>query len=375
MKKFLLFAFTLLVSTNALPAQPPSFAGHYYLQGAMETGSELLLKPDGRFQWFISYGAIDQHAEGTWKRQAGKIVLTTDVPAGDAWVGLQASYDWNVDIENAWRRQMNDDADAVVRQRCPFLDAEETKPAEPPPRASPNTLAAAMQAASSESSGLDAESLDRAIHAQEQRLASFVTYAESAAAVAMAAPPNERDTAMRAASQAMAEYWREQIALKDLYWKKPGPIPPYATLKLPAECTATSLPKLRDDDSPSNWHPRQTVAARDAGMVYNRIPVTLVYFDGRREVLETRMGGFAMTAQADGPRAATMIIGDERTAKEGFAPVTIAIPADAKLVLQLKFSPEQVTGPAFKTMELRIDKRDLVPVWPGQRGRGRYVRE
>ena len=49
--------------------------GHYYLQGIMETGSELLLKPDGRFQWYFSYGAMDLEAEGRWQAEAGRIVL------------------------------------------------------------------------------------------------------------------------------------------------------------------------------------------------------------------------------------------------------------------------------------------------------------
>lgn len=48
--------------------------GHYYLSGVRETGSELLLRPDGRFSWVMSYGAVDQAAEGEW-RIDGKTVL------------------------------------------------------------------------------------------------------------------------------------------------------------------------------------------------------------------------------------------------------------------------------------------------------------
>jgi hypothetical protein len=52
-------------------------AGHYYLQGLREVGSELLLKPDGTFQYMLAYGAADYQAEGTWQRQDGTVVLTT----------------------------------------------------------------------------------------------------------------------------------------------------------------------------------------------------------------------------------------------------------------------------------------------------------
>ncbi|EQB09551.1 hypothetical protein L288_05545 [Sphingobium quisquiliarum P25] len=59
-------------------------AGHYYLQGVMETGSELMLHPDGRFQWYLVYGALDLFAEGRWQEADGQVVLTAhkskDVP-------------------------------------------------------------------------------------------------------------------------------------------------------------------------------------------------------------------------------------------------------------------------------------------------------
>lgn len=37
-------------------------AGHYYLNGVAEVGSELLLRDDGRFEWFLAYGAMDRTA-------------------------------------------------------------------------------------------------------------------------------------------------------------------------------------------------------------------------------------------------------------------------------------------------------------------------
>lgn len=42
------------------------YAGHYYLNGVMEVGSELLLEPSGKFKWYLAVGGLDQYAEGVW---------------------------------------------------------------------------------------------------------------------------------------------------------------------------------------------------------------------------------------------------------------------------------------------------------------------
>ena len=50
-------------------------AGHYYLEGIMETGSELRLDERGRFQWYFTYGALDLAANGRWHHEDGNVVL------------------------------------------------------------------------------------------------------------------------------------------------------------------------------------------------------------------------------------------------------------------------------------------------------------
>src|SRR3546814_5957096 len=59
-------------------AQAGERAGHYYLRGEMETGSELMLHPDGRFQWYLVYGALDLFAEGRWAERDGAVILTSE---------------------------------------------------------------------------------------------------------------------------------------------------------------------------------------------------------------------------------------------------------------------------------------------------------
>ena len=41
-------------------------------------GAELVLKADGRFQYGLSYGALDEQAEGSWVVDHGTVVLTSD---------------------------------------------------------------------------------------------------------------------------------------------------------------------------------------------------------------------------------------------------------------------------------------------------------
>jgi hypothetical protein len=52
-------------------------SGHYVLRGVMEVGSELLLKPDGSFEYMLAYGAADYSAKGTWRRDQDFVVLNT----------------------------------------------------------------------------------------------------------------------------------------------------------------------------------------------------------------------------------------------------------------------------------------------------------
>ena len=60
------------IAAAAKPADA-ALAGEYSLDGVMETGSGLLLRSDGSFEWYFSYGALDLGARGSWKR-AGDVV-------------------------------------------------------------------------------------------------------------------------------------------------------------------------------------------------------------------------------------------------------------------------------------------------------------
>jgi hypothetical protein len=69
-------------ATSAAHACQPGdarLAGHYYLDGVMEVGSELLLKKDGSFEFSLAYGANDQYGKGCWVRKGSTVEV---IPAG-----------------------------------------------------------------------------------------------------------------------------------------------------------------------------------------------------------------------------------------------------------------------------------------------------
>jgi hypothetical protein len=73
-----------LLLTAACGLAPPvhaqdvtAVAGSYCLQGVHEVGSCMRLSPDGKFEYFLAYGAYDETAEGTWRVANGAVVATT----------------------------------------------------------------------------------------------------------------------------------------------------------------------------------------------------------------------------------------------------------------------------------------------------------
>jgi hypothetical protein len=66
-----------LLAFGGAAAQTADLAGHYRLQQFREVGSELLLKPDGSFDFMLAYGAADYWAKGTWRVENGSVLLSS----------------------------------------------------------------------------------------------------------------------------------------------------------------------------------------------------------------------------------------------------------------------------------------------------------
>ncbi len=53
--------------------------GRYTLEGVMEVGSQIILRKDGSFEFYLAYGANDQYGKGCWTQHGKNVAL---IPAG-----------------------------------------------------------------------------------------------------------------------------------------------------------------------------------------------------------------------------------------------------------------------------------------------------
>ena len=68
----------MLAVAGGAAAKERSPAGDYRLVGEQDVASGIRLKPDGRFQYFLSAGALDEQAEGRWSSAGGVVAMVTD---------------------------------------------------------------------------------------------------------------------------------------------------------------------------------------------------------------------------------------------------------------------------------------------------------
>lgn len=76
--KSLLCLVPLLLLAPAPAAAERSPVGSYRLVGEQDVASGLRLRKDGRFQYFLAAGALDEQAEGRWSVAGGVVTLTTE---------------------------------------------------------------------------------------------------------------------------------------------------------------------------------------------------------------------------------------------------------------------------------------------------------
>lgn len=68
----------LLAVGSGVAAKERSPAGDYRLVGEQDVASGIRLKTDGRFQYFLIAGALDEQAEGRWSAAGGRVALVTE---------------------------------------------------------------------------------------------------------------------------------------------------------------------------------------------------------------------------------------------------------------------------------------------------------
>lgn len=78
MPALLLSAIATASSAVGQSAPRPSDLAGVYDGSQMEMGVGLRLQPNGRFDYLLAYGALDESASGTWQVDGGNLLLTSD---------------------------------------------------------------------------------------------------------------------------------------------------------------------------------------------------------------------------------------------------------------------------------------------------------
>jgi len=76
--KSLLCLLSLLLAGAAPDSAERDPGGTYRLVGEQDVASGLRLQADGRFQYFLSAGALDERSQGRWRSAGGEVILTTE---------------------------------------------------------------------------------------------------------------------------------------------------------------------------------------------------------------------------------------------------------------------------------------------------------
>lgn len=364
-------AFAALVAVSPASAAE-RLAGHYYLNGVTEVGSELLLRDDGRFEWFLAYGAMDRSASGRWTEADGRVVLSSERPAQDAPLFRRdGAMPWDEDAEDRLRDMEADAAEAAAYARCPFLDVADAVSA--PPLAGDATA------------GPSPQSLAQAARVARAGAESAADLAMAARARADAAPRDDAlraaaDAAMTQAVDAMSAYRAAEAAARDAFDSANLDRPEMPPPRVPAAC---ALPPPRAPGLPTDVKPGQglgvVIGDPKAGLRFSGIRVDFGFGDGHHEARVTNRGGWALLRPRPGAALRRIVLrGAEAADGEGSPPVVEQAfdidPAQGDVVM-IALDSARLVPPMFDTMTLRIDGDALVPTWPDGDERGRYVRE
>lgn len=342
---------TAQADAGAIGSPDTALVGHYYLAGVMETGSELRLQPDGRFDWYISYGAVDQVASGRWGRDDDVVTLLADLPAEGAPLFLaDERFDWNEDIERRLRDAQHRRAVDAILARCPW---------------SVDAVASPMLAPT------DIPTLPAQQAADAAAARSAAETARDAATGAMARAVTDRaDEAEQAAAKAaMADWYVAQYQMELAYQEASLPVPNIGEPVVPDVCRIPE-PEPYAAIPQAQWQRGIAVLVGDPAreLRLSRVAVTFIYTDGHRETDETNRGGWAFAPLRKDAAVEQLILtlAEPVSRSETLTIAPLNMGAQAVLV-----DTQQIIAPAFSRLTLEVRGDDLfLEGMP----RGRYSR-
>lgn len=343
-------------TTERAAGEAADLIGHYYLTGVTEVGSELLLRPDGTFEWFLAYGAVDQAAHGSWRREGESILLVADLaPADRPLFAFVAAEPWNAEAEEEMLQRRQGAQDAALLARCPFLPGMDvvatTAPPMLPAGAAPIPAATLRDRA--------AAALRKAISARAdvERLAR-----KTMAGKIEDLSPGDVEAAREAVSTWRAARAEALEAAQAAGLSEPDLADPV----LPAAC---ALPTTEDASPRAAAGLGVQVVDPESGTPLRRVYVSLRFADGRIErMMTTGSGGYAFV---EGRARSAAVGATLHVDQEPERDATFAFPPVSTGILRFSMDRKQLALPAFTDLRLRIDDGALLLGGPGD---GRYQR-
>ena len=341
-----------LASSADLGKPDAALVGHYYLSGVMETGSELLLKADGRFDWYISYGAVDQIAKGRWGRLGKAVTLVADQPAADAPLfRADEVFPWDEAAEREQREYKRGQQMDLITARCPW------------------NVSTAKSLWSYTLEDRPPAGADELARASRTKLAAETARHEASRKLAAATAKNASDADRAAADAAMAAWYSAQAEMEQAHHDANLPEPDIGEPDMPSACqqpaddTYEQIPE-------ADWRRGVGVVVGDPAreLRFSRVDVTFVFADGHRETTKTRRGGFAFAPIRESVEVNQLVLSIQepvvRSETLSIKPMTDGIQA-------VIVDTQQIVEPAFSDMRLVVEGKDLIPQ---NMPRGRYSR-
>ncbi|KQZ56315.1 MULTISPECIES: hypothetical protein [unclassified Lysobacter] len=313
--------------------QRAALAGRYVLEGAADAASELLLEPDGRFEWSLSYGLMVESASGRWNVGGDRVVLTTQapVPSKPAF-SLDQTLPWNPDAQKRLGEFAEERREALIEEACGFVKTYRLG-LELGELAAIADVSAATDAARR---GEAEAALAPALAALEQARRALET-AGGAAIEARAAQPERRPPPLLSAAEAAAAAATAAATEAALQGQTPADAVPVDEMEAAERAAQTYLQRLHEVWRLHAMADRRTPELRPAtfdsgrclppseadaqgegyavvigdpqrGQRAEGIGVGFVYSDGRTERTETGPSGWALAVRRPGARLQQVIL-------------------------------------------------------------------
>lgn len=365
--------------------QRAALAGHYYLEGADDAGSELVLEPDGRFQWSLSYGLMVESASGQWNIGGNGIVLSVQAPAREQTVfSLDQVVAWTPDAQKRLDEFAVERQDALIEEACGYLKTYRSG------SEYAELLAASLpEADPADRAGRSAAeaSLAPALAALEQsRLALEATAAQTKPKAWQAPPPGNAASAAAAAAGAEEDGAEQDGALEDgtledgqvaadiavrTYLQRleqVGALHAKAGRAMPTQpAPRFDRERCLDPAAKADGRGGYALVIGDPQRGYRAqgIGVEFVYSDGRSERTETSPGGWALAVQRPGVRLVQAILQPADRPRE-----TLALDESKGRIFAIRLDTAAAMPASFEQLILTQDGGDLI----APRIPGRYVR-